>query len=215
MSQALLRPAGQLDDESELHLLTLNHMLVQRVGKYWDWDSDALRSELEERFGSIGVLTWQRIQAGRLMLSNNLFWTEWEVFENCCAAINGHPPIFSYVQPPDAEEIAVAIETAHRIIPEFAFSEEVKGYMAAACLYDGLWVFESPLHILQPSLLEHDGRKNIERDFTSVHRRLEGMKTYVDAETAADMQANRVLGVRSAMASYIKDIESQIDEVTQ
>ena len=71
-AQPLLRPAGPLEDESGLHLLPLSVFLLEALGpNYLGWDSAALRSELEEKFGNIGVLTWERIQALRVFHIND------------------------------------------------------------------------------------------------------------------------------------------------
>lgn len=211
MSQPLLRPAGVLEDEYGLELLTLDILCLKKYGPmYIDWDSDALKTELTEDFGLVGDMTWERIQAGRLLHKNNSFWKEWEVFEKVTAAIVGEHPIFSYSQPPEADEIAVAIDTALKV-EDYAYDDDVLGYIAAACLADGLWYFEGPLEVAQSAVLEHDRRKNIDRDFELVASKLQTIDSYIDSpDTAIEVQVNNVIAVRKAVETQRTRVHKQM-----
>lgn len=211
MSQPLLRPAGVLEDEYGLELLTLDILCLKKYGPmYIDWDSDALKTELTEDFGLVGDMTWERIQAGRLLHKNNSFWKEWEVFEKVTASIVGEHPIFSYAQPPEADEVAVAIDTAQRV-ENYKYDADVLGYISAACLADGLWYFEGPLEVAQEALLEHDRRKNIERDVELVASKLQVVDSYIDSpDNAIDVQVNNVIAVRKAVETQRADVRKQM-----
>jgi hypothetical protein len=208
----LLRKAGLLEDETGLHFLTLSVLLLNELGpQFITWDYAALREELEEKWGQIGPVTWQRIMALTVLHAHDIAWREYEVFENMVAAILGEMPIFSYVQPPEPEEISIALETFKRI-DKHEFSEEVKDYIVAACLHDGMWYFDDThLEMAQPSLTEYDLRLGLDRDVGSVAKALEGRtKFYQDPETAAEVQANHVLGVQLATKRYIDAVEKQL-----
>ena len=214
MNEPLLRPANLLDDERDLELLTLDVLLLSKYGfRYIDWDSDALKQELIEDFGSVGVVTWERIQACRLLHASDIFWKEWEVFEKITAAIMGEPPIFSFVQPPESEEVAVALDTASKISSN-EYSEEVKRYIAAACLHDGLWYLEDPLTVAHGEILAHDRWKEIDRDFGSVATRLRTQTKYnMSPETMADVQANNVISVRNALQVQRRSVKTQMKDI--
>jgi len=209
---ALVRVAGKLEDESELHLVTLSVLLLQELGAdYLDWEPAHLWEELEERYGRVGVFTKERINALRALHTNSAFWEEWEVFEKVTAAILGEMPIFSLVQPPEAEEIAIAVITSQRF-DRHEYSHDVKGYLVAACLDDGLWYFlNTPLEFLHDTLLEYDGRTNLERDFTSVDAALGAQADfYNDPETAAEVQANKVREIELVLRRYNAAVEKQL-----
>ena len=211
MAQPLLRPAGVLEDEYGLELLTLDILCLKKYGPtYIDWDSDALKAELTEDFGAVGDMTWERIQAGRLLHKNNSFWKEWEVFEKVTASIVGEHPIFSYAQPPEADEIAIAIDTALRV-EDYSYDDDVLGYIAAACLADGLWYFEGPLEVAQSALLDHDRRKNIDRDLELVASKLQTIDSYIKSpDTAIEVQVNNVIAVRKAVEAQRNQISKQM-----
>tara|TARA_B100000131_G_scaffold317854_2_gene360625 strand:+ start:839 stop:1501 length:663 start_codon:yes stop_codon:yes gene_type:complete len=210
MTQPLLRPAGILEDEYGLELLTLDILCLKKYGpSYIDWDSEALRTELTEDFGPVGDITWQRIQAVRLLHKNDSFWKEWEVFEKVASAVLGDAPIFSYAQPPEADELAIVIDTASRVAGN-SYSDDVLGYMAAACLHDGVWYLEDPLDIAQSALSEHDKRKNIEREYPAVASRLQDVTEYItQPDGLVDVQVNHVLGIRKAVASQQAIVKAQ------
>jgi hypothetical protein len=215
MSGPLLRKAGLLEDETGLHLLTLSVLLVDTFGpEVLLWDFTALREELEERWGKIGPVTWQRIMALTVLHLHDAAWQEWEIFENMVAAIIGEMPIFSYVQPPEPEEMAIALETFRRV-DNHQLSDEVKDYIVAACLNDGMWYLDgTPLEVAQPSLTEYDLRLGIDRDVGSVAKALRGREGYYkDPETAAEVQANHVLGVQQALERYTAEVDQQLRDL--
>jgi len=213
----LLRKAGLLDDETGLHLLTLSVLLIQELGpEVIAWDYAALREELEEKWGSIGPVTWQRILALTVLHAHDAAWQEWEIFENMVAAILGEMPVFSYVQPPEPEEIAIALETFKRV-DSHEFADEVKDYIVAACLNDGMWYFDgTPLEMAQPSLTEYDLRLGIERDVGSVATALQAQPGfYPDPDTAGEVQANHVRGVQLALKRYTDAVDTQLKKLPQ
>jgi hypothetical protein len=215
MAQALFRKAGLLDDETDLQLLTLSVLLLDEFGpEFITWDYQALREELEEKWGNIGPVTWQRIMALTVLHAHNIAWQEWEVFENMVAAIMGEMPIFSYVQPPEPEEISIALETFKRI-DNHEFSDEVKDYIVAACLDDGMWYLDGTLlQMAQPSLTEYDLRIGLDRDVGSVAKALDGRTAYYsDPDTAAEVQANHVLGVLKATKRYTDSVDKQLKDL--
>jgi hypothetical protein len=195
-------------------MVTLSVLLLKELGPdYISWESDALHEELTERHGEIGVVTWERIQALRLLHTNSSFWSEWEIFENVVAAAIGSPPIFSLAQPPEAEDIAIALNMASSF-DQREYSDEVQSYIVAACLFDGTWYMEAPLDIATPALLEYDRRLGISRDFGSVAARLQQIDSYVqEPETAVDVQVNNVVSVRKALAEYRSQVERQLKEL--
>jgi hypothetical protein len=210
MASPLLRTAGLLDDETGLHMVTLSRILSNKYGpEYLLWDANSLQEELTDDFGTVGGTTWERIQALRVLHANDLFWTEWEVFEKICAAAVGVPTIFSYVQPPESEDMAIALTVAASF-DTHEYSEEVKGYIAAACLNDGLWYLEPPLSIARKDLDTYYARKNIKMDIEGVADLLKKETSYIKSpRNSLEVQVNNVLSVRKALEEYNAQVAKQ------
>jgi hypothetical protein len=210
--EPLIRKAGRLDDESGMHLLTLAILLVDTFGpEVLTWDFDVLQKELEEHFGNVGPVTWERAMAAVVLNSHDGFWKDWDTFEEITAAICGEPPVFSYTQPPEAEEIAVAMETAARV-DRHDYSDEVKSYIVAACLNDGLWYFDStPMELCRGVLAEFDKSQGIERDTAAVSAALKAREGFYDPpQNAAEAQVNRVREVQLVLSRYAEDLNRQL-----
>lgn len=208
----LLRAAGPLEDETGLHLLVLDVLVLKKLGpKALLWDSEVLHSEIEHSFGPVGLVTWERIQAARLLHAKNSFWLDWEVFEKCTSAVVGRPAIFGASQPPEAEEIAVALATADRIDHTHEYSDEVKRYMTAACLNDGLWHLEGRMkELLGPLVQEYCEHHRVVVDHAAVEHVLGKSPRKGDPDDPAEVQAGRVLAVRDILDRHAKEVADQM-----
>ncbi len=200
-----------LTDEVGLHIHPMTVLLLKRYGvEYVEMPLEELLERLIADFGRVGVTAIDRLQAGRLLLANNLAWTEWDVFEKVCAAAQGLPVIWSLVQPPEPEFIAVGLETLSQF-NQHTYHSDVVGYIAAACLDDGLWYLEPPLEMATEAISERDRRKGIERPFGPTADALQDAQDYITApETHVDFQVNKVLSVRKALAEYREQVSSQL-----
>lgn len=214
MAEPLVRRAGLLEDETKLHVLPLSILLLDQYGPtYLEWTSEALREELQKQFGEVGQLTWERIQVARVLHINNAFWQDWEVFEKCTAVTCGEMPVFDLVQPPEPEEIAVAIDVAKRIDNSRIYSPQVQDYIVASCLTDGLWYLESPLREVAGEAMSRSNFKGAEADHldAEVAQALKNSDQYVEnPEDAVSVQVNRVLDVRLVLKRYTAQAEAQL-----
>jgi len=207
---------GVLGDDVGLQFIPLIGLLMTRIGPaFVTWDYTALRAELEESYGAIGVQTWQKIMAATVLLSSEVAWQEWEVFENMVAAIVGEMPIFSYVQPPEPAEMVIALSVMGRVA-NYGISSEVADYITAACLNDGLWYLEEgPLSIARMSLMLYDKRLGIQRDFSSVSDAIAMQSSmYSPAESPEEVQANKVRETRLVLKRYIDTEKRQVQELS-
>lgn len=212
MGEPLVRKAGILEDETGLHLLPLSMLLTEALGvEFLGWTSEALREECEDRWGKIGVLTWERIQALRVLHLHDAYWKEWEVFEKITAAIMGEAPIFNLVQPPEAEEIAVSLSVAAKV-DKHEFDDDVKAYIVSACLNDGLWYYEEPIASVVGSVpAEMDRRMGILRDEAAVAGELQKSDKFrPPSDDPILEQVNRVLDVRYVLKKYDKAVAEQL-----
>lgn len=215
MGQPLVRRAGALDDETGLLPIPLSVLLLDTIGpEYIWWTSEALHAELVERFGSVGVVTWERIQAVRLLHFHDAYWKEWEVFEKVTAAFNGSPPIFTFVQPPEAEEVAISLDIASKI-DSHEFDQDVRSYIVASCLHDGLWYFEPPISTaVQGELEELDRRTGVVRAHGEVAAALQESEQFrPQGDDFVSNQVNRVLDVRLVLRRYNEAVERQLQQL--
>ena len=203
MTSPLLRKANLLDDETDLELITINKILIKKYGlDYVNWESETLKEAVIDDFQSLGDMSWQKMQAGRLLLKNSAAWEEWEVFENVCCAVLGEPAIFSQTQPPEPEDMAITLETL-KLVARHKFHKDVLGYIAAACIFDGLWSLPDPLFIAQDVIKDHDRFNGINRDFVSPKLAAKGRsKVYVRPGNMAEAQANRMISVTTAVTEF-------------
>jgi len=216
VSEPLVRKAGLLEDETGLHVIPLSVLLLDALGpSYLNWTSEALKEECEDRWGKLGVLTWERIQAARVLQLHNAFWSDWEVFEKITAAIVGEAPIFNLVQPPEAEEIAISLTVAARVDNSRTYDNDVRSYVAACCLNDGFWYLESPIkEVAEAEIAEFDDRNGIRRDYGMVAEELkksDKLQNVMDDPIIA--QANRVRGVRSILRQYEAEVDRQLKQL--
>lgn len=216
MTQPLTRPTRLLDDSRGWHLYPLLQFLLKELGpEYLGWDSIALRLELEERWGTPGPVTWERVQAGRIMAGHDGYWIHMEPFENCSLALVGEIPVFRFHQPLEAESVAVAMYTAS-LISDREFFDEVIGYALSCCFEDGTWYFEpdSPLSALTPAREWYDREHHRSRPVNAVREYLQGRsKPFDDPQSEAQVQVNNVLSVRNVLAEYRKRIDDQQREL--
>lgn len=211
----LVRKANAFDDEMDLEMITLGTILLKKYGaEYITWESETLKEAIEEDFGSLGDLSWQKIQAIRLLHSNNSAWNEWEVFENICACNSNENVIFSLSQPPEPEDIAVTLEVLKTVSTDYEYHKDVIGYIASACLYDGLWCLPESLSLAQESIKDYDKFKGITRDYPSVKKAVKGKtKMYEDPSTLGECQANRILLVNQTLKEYNSKLVSELQRV--
>jgi len=209
-SAPLLRAPGPFDDEAGTHLLVLHRLLLAHLGpSYRDLDSAALREEITERFGGLGDVAWNRVQAGRLLATNDMAWEEWGVFEKVVSAVAGEMPDFAYMQPPEAEDVARTLLTMAELAqPDFHY--DVVAYIGAACLHDGLWYLEAPLDISRPVITEYVEDKKLDLPFDQVRHLLASRsRPFANPDSPAEVQLNEVLAVREDLAEFRQELMDQ------
>lgn len=207
---------GLLSDEKGLHLLTLDLLCLKEFGpEFIGYEPEALLTEAERAFGPVGRVTQERLMACQILHANESFWTEWEVFEKLTACISGELAVFSYTQPPDPEEIAVALVTAAQINSRKC-AGEVNRYIAACCQFDGLFYLESPLDTAAEALSDYFRSQGMEPDYSSVADLLRRTdKPFEDPDSVAEVQANKALSVREAVRSFEREVAKQIKQVVR
>lgn len=206
----MLRAPKPFDDESGTHLIVLHRALVRALGEdYIDLDSRALREEIIERWGSLGDVAWNKVQAARLLATNEMAWDEWGVFEKVVAAAAGELPDFAFMQPPETEDVARALLTMAEF-GDYDFHPDVVGYIGAACLHDGVWYLETPLDVARQVIIDYTKDNRIELPFGEVQALLAARsRPFTDPDSPAEVQFNEVLAVRQDLKDFRDELQRQ------
>jgi hypothetical protein len=121
-----------------IHPLKLLVVLKLRYKDDWvEWLPDTLWEAIRRDFGPISEVNQNKIQALAVSLSTNAAWQDWPIFENCGKAFNDAIPVFGQVQPLSPVETVFTVSLLKKL-QDFAFSQEVLGYIASVCLYNGI-----------------------------------------------------------------------------
>jgi len=130
-------PKG-LFKNSEVHPLRLAAVLKFKYNDEWvGWLPETLWESIRKDIGSISEVNQNKVQALATALSTDSPWLDWTTFENCGRAFNNTIPIFGQIQPLSSGETAFTIQTLKKL-HNFPFSQEVLGYIASVCLYNGI-----------------------------------------------------------------------------
>lgn len=207
-----MRAVRPFDDEAELHALVLHRLLLKTLGPaYLTWDAEPLHLEIVEHWGSCGTVTFEKVLAVRVLLANTMFWTEWGVFEKVVAAFAGQFPDFSMMQPPEAGDVAAAVWTAAVLRGDApAYGEDVTGYIAAACVNDGLWFLETPLDFANDAVTYLAQQRGVTLPRSEVAALLAKQRTtYEKPASVAEAQVNEVLNQRADFAAFQREVADQ------
>ena len=202
-------------DDKGLQAITLNVLLLAKFGPhYLGWDSDALRQEMRECGGEVGPMTWDRVQALRVMHMHDGFWKDWEIFAPCVASIIGLAVNFDFIQSLDPDDLAVAVVTARRVNHALRFSGDVPRFVAASCLFDGYWALEDPLDFAAESVALLDKERGTTRPHAQVASLLsEGREIDPDPQSDVAAQANHTLNVRHVLQEYRVTLERELPQI--
>jgi hypothetical protein len=203
-----------LSDKTGLHLLTLDVLCLKDLGpEFITYEPETLFKEMRIKYGPIGRVTSERLLACQVLHANNVFWSEWEAFEKITASISGEVAIFSYSQPPDPEEAAIALVSAAQF-DSHEYSDEVKRYIAACCLHDGLFYLEGELAMCMPFAVEYLDSKGIEVSINAVRDLLNKTTSPIpDPDSVEEVQVNKILSVRAAVSDFQKEVQTQLNRI--
>lgn len=196
-------------DAQELEVLTIIGILTKKYGPSWiSWEVETIRMELLSDFGEdCSEISFQKVCAAQCALAHSMCWKEWEVFEKVCAACNHKFPIFSFTQPPEPEEILITMYTLNQIA-DHEYSMEVKKYITAACLNDGLLYLDGPLSICQSEIEKYYDENGFVIDKLDIEKKLKDAP-YRETNTYSEIQANRVLNCRNTLRDFHREIERE------
>ena len=139
---------------TEAHPVALSLLLLRRYGPEWLlWESETLEAKLQEDFGGASRINFEKIQAMKALHLAEEFWTSWEVFAWCTAALNGRLADFEVMQVPTLPECLYSVSCAKHTRDDVPWSGEVAAFVGAVHLHDEVLVPTPPLEFSEvPSL---------------------------------------------------------------
>ncbi len=135
----------------DAHPLTLDLVLLRKYGPEWmAWELETLQHRLQQDFRapSIADVNIEKLQACKTLHMVDDFWLRWEVFNPCCAALNGHFADFRSLQVPEVAECMVAVDIANRIRDDLTWSEEIRVFLSAVHRHGGVLCPQAPLDFI-------------------------------------------------------------------
>lgn len=161
----------------DAHPLVLDLAVTKKLGpEWWLWEPETIRTALQRNFQAGPTeLNWNKLQAVRTVhVSPGLVFDEWECFLPVITALNNVIPDFNILQLPSPARLYAGVGMLRMLDPEENFSEEVKRFIAASLLHEGIffapgelsfvqWYLNQPYYEctscgnIEDLLVEHDG----------------------------------------------------------
>ena len=136
----------------DTHPIILDMVLLKTFKMEWfGWLTDTLLVEVRRKFGNISDVNKLKLLAVRSLHANDVFWTDWEVFEKVLLSLVGVPPKWDMLNPIEAPFLVAGVDIANKVRTE-EFSNEIDRYIATCLIHDGLFVAPPPLAHVQPLL---------------------------------------------------------------
>ncbi len=136
----------------DTHPIILDMVLLKTFKMEWfGWLTDTLLAEVRRKFGNISDVNKLKLLAVRALHANDVFWTDWEVFEKVLLSLVGVPPKWDMLNPIETPFLVAGVTIANKVRTE-EFSNEVDRYIAACLIHDGLFVAPPPLAHVQSLL---------------------------------------------------------------
>jgi len=138
----------------DAHPVALAMVLQEKFRHYWiDWEPETLKFEILATFNatSISEHNWSKLQACRTLMTANSFWCAWEVFEKVIQSLNNNLPDFEMAQRCSMSQLMTGVDIASQIRKE-EFSDEIKGYVSACAIEEGVTYLPEPLDFAQVTL---------------------------------------------------------------
>ena len=140
-----------LDPEtSPIHLA---NQMNAKYGREWlGWEPETLWETIRKDY-----LTYpndeakNKLMVVKVLLANEGFWTEWEIFEKVCVTLNDRVPAFHTMEDLSVAELALAVTLASKL-KKRAFGPEVQAYVASEAQEDGYVLLPEVLGFAQEKL---------------------------------------------------------------
>lgn len=138
---------------ADAHPLALMLLLLDKYGQeYLWWHPDVLKLTLQRDGIAISETVWNRVLAGRVVLTSPSPWRQWEVFHWVCRALNGAAPNFVYLEKPELGHLVSGWEIMRAVDRSRPTASAVDKFVAASFQDDGQVWIPPPLDFAQREL---------------------------------------------------------------
>jgi hypothetical protein len=141
----------------DTHPVVFDVALLARYDLDWlVWEAQTLWKEVKDDFRvpSISDHACTKIQALRTLHINEWFWTKWEVFCWITQALNNNIPDFHVIQKPSIAQLLAAVDISDMVRAGEEFTQEVKGWMAACLVDEGVFYAPNPIAFCQDEVVQ-------------------------------------------------------------
>jgi len=131
----------ELLKEGSIGVFRLYDMLNDSYQKdWWHWEPETIWQTLHREHGlELDRELRDLVLSLQAVVTTNLPFESWNVFEKVTAALNHNPVDFQILQPPEVDEVAFTVAVLRHIRGEtVGYEDEVLGYMAACARSSGI-----------------------------------------------------------------------------
>lgn len=156
------------------HPVVLALILTDKYGPEWaTWEPEALWSTVAADFVEPSAHCRAKVQAVKTVFSTAAPLERWEVFHWVSQALNNNLPDFEQVRPDSVPQLFHTVWAIGELRPEPNFSDEVRRWIAACALSEGVFFLPPPLDFAQreTSFMEYRCKRcgNIDPDESTPH----------------------------------------------
>lgn len=137
----------------ETHPITIHFALIRAFGVEWiEWEPATLYREVQRIYETqISEHARAKMMVVKTIHAVTSPWKNWAVFEKVVQGLNGNIPLWSTMQKPTLAELYSGVDILSALRSE-EFSPEVRSYMVAVCLDEGVELALPPLDFIQSEL---------------------------------------------------------------
>ena len=156
MNEAL---ASDLLKKSDVHPVVLDKILMFLWPGWLELEPETALAMVRSftNQGAVDPIVRTKINALKVIHSSESPWDDWEAFQWVGQAMNDQMADFSNAYRPELGELFITIETLNKLRKMF-FMDEVKRWMAACCLDQGIVYAPTPMDFIQPLLSQVEYR---------------------------------------------------------
>lgn len=139
--------------DAETNPIHLANEMNAAYGREWlDWEPETLWETIRKDWKTYpNEESKNKLMAIKVVMANEYFWNEWEVFEKVCTALNSRVPVFQTMDDLSIGELALAVHLVSKL-KRRPFGIEVKAYVASEAQEEGYVMLPEVLSFAQEQL---------------------------------------------------------------
>jgi len=195
----------------DTHPVVYDVALLQEYGTDWFiWEAETLWKEVMGDFKvpSISDHAKAKIQAVKTLHISEAYWTDWEPFSWITQALNNNIPDWLTMQKPSASQLFNSVDVATMVRSNESFTPEVKDFVAACMLEEGLLYAPENLGFCQEAIDRYANERGVE-DYAQIVRDVQSRYKQIVANPAAVSLEENVVDIQVAKLKVAWDYLSK------